>query len=255
MRYWTTIAVCCALALVCAAAPAVAGAGKAYTNSIGMQFRPIPAGSFTMGDDEGEDDEKPAHKVTITKPFYLGTYEVTQAQYEKVMGKNPSRFKGASKPVENVSWNDAKAFCKKLTALAKGGSYRLPTEAEWEYACRAGTVTDLYWGPVSASNKYAWVSKRPNGPTNDVGKLRPNAWGLHDMSGNVWEWCEDAYAAPYPPGPRTDPKGPSEGTSRLLRGGSWYYPAATARSANRRNHVPERTDGDAGFRVVFVPEG
>jgi formylglycine-generating enzyme required for sulfatase activity len=246
-----------AAAVLMAAAPLGAGELETYTNDVGMKFVKIPAGSFIMGAKEGrgEDDEMPAHKVNISKPFYLGVTEVTQAHYEKVMGKNPSRFKGKPKhPVENVSWNDAQAFCKKLSGMDPKGSYRLPTEAEWEYACRAGTRTTYPWGD-EWKNEYGWIFRRPAGPTKEVGTLKPNPWGLHDMCGNVWEWCQDFYAKPYLPGEQTDPTGPAEGELRCLRGGSWYYQPAAARCANRRAHPPTRIDGDAGFRVVFEPKG
>ncbi|MFP4055480.1 MAG: formylglycine-generating enzyme family protein [Candidatus Brocadiia bacterium] len=226
--------------------------GEVVTNSIGMKFRRIEAGTFTMGTDEGEADEAPAHEVTISKPFYMGVHEVTQAQYGKVVGRNPSRFEGDNRPVEMVSWNDAKAFCAKLSEMDPSGSYRLPTEAEWEYACRAGTTTRFYWGD-EFDPACAWVYKRDEG-TNEVGQLEPNDWGLYDMSGNVWELCEDYYAFSYAGAKKIDPQGPSEGTGRVLRGGSWYYKADSARSANRRAHAAEREDGDAGLRVIYMPE-
>lgn len=242
------------VAFVLGGALAVQGAEpRIVTGKMGMKFVLIPSGTFTMGDADGEDDEKPAHKVTVTRSFLLGIHEVTQAHYQRVMGKNPSRFKGPTLPVENVSWNDAQEFCKKLSELDPEASYRLPTEAEWEHACRAGTTSKFHWGETFDA-RYAWISKRPNGPTHPVGRLRPNAWGLYDMSGNVWEWCQDVYAAPYMPGHQTDPRGPSQGLTRVLRGGSWYYNEVSCRSANRRAHRPTRTDGDAGFRIVRVPK-
>ncbi|MFP4055743.1 MAG: formylglycine-generating enzyme family protein [Candidatus Brocadiia bacterium] len=240
------------LAILCGAPWSLAKGGEEeVTNAIGMKFRLIPAGSFRMGS-EAEGDEVPPHKVTITRPFYMGVTEVTQKHYEKVMAKNPSRFDGDDLPVENVSWFDATAFCEKLSEMDDSGSYRLPTEAEWEYACRAGTQTTYYWGD-EFDGRYAWIDKEPDGPTNPVGKLRPNKWGLHDMSGNVWEWCQDWYAPNYMGAKQVDPTGPAKGKGRVLRGGSWYYNEDSCRSANRRTHPPERVDGDAGFRVVYVP--
>ena len=170
------------------------------TNSIGMKLKLIPAGEFMMGSQE----VGPQHKVRITKPFYLGVYEVTQAEYEEVMGKNPSWFSkgggGAEEvpgedtsgyPVEQVSWEDAVEFCKKLSAK-EGKTYRLPTEAEWEYACRAGTTTRFSFGNDGESLAgYAWYSDNSDVKTHSVGEKKPNAWRLHDMHGNVWEWCAD----------------------------------------------------------------
>ena len=161
-----------------------------------MVLVPIPAGEFTMGSPESEKDRKDnetQHLVKITKPYYLGAYEVTQEQYERVMGKNLSDSKGENKPVENVRWSEAVEFCRKLSEK-EGVEYRLPTEAEWEYACRAGTSTAYSFGnDESQLGKYAWY--RDNSiSTHPVGELKPNTWGLYDMHGNVWEWCQDLYA-------------------------------------------------------------
>jgi formylglycine-generating enzyme required for sulfatase activity len=195
----------------------------------------------------------PTRKVTITKPFYMGVHEVTQAQYTKVMGTNPAEFKGDDFPVDNVSWNDTQAFCKKLSEMDPKGSYRLPTEAEWEYACRAGTKTLYFYGD-KVTDGYAWTRKnsRDKGP-NPVGKLKPNAWGLYDMAGNVWEWCQDYHAPSYTGAKSVDPTGPVEGDDRVIRGGSWHFYSRSSRSANRHNREPGRGEGDTGFRVVFVP--
>jgi formylglycine-generating enzyme required for sulfatase activity len=160
-----------------------------------MKFRQIPAGTFTMGDASGDDDETP-HEVTLTKPFKMGVHEVTQAQYEQLMGTNPSEFKGAENPVERVSWEDAVEFCRRLSELPAekeaGHVYRLPTEAEWEYACRAGTTTNFGFGDDdSEAGYYAWVFGNSDRKTHPVGNKLPNAWGLYDMHGNVREWCKD----------------------------------------------------------------
>jgi len=215
-------------------------------NSIGMRFVPISTGTFTMG--EG----KTAHKVTLTKAFELGQYEVTQEQYEKVMGKNPSRFTGPQNPVENVSWDDAVEFCRKLSAMPAekkaGYVYRLPTEAEWEYACRAGTKTTYSFGDSdSGLGEYAWYGKNSRKTTHPVGGKKPNGWGLYDMHGNVWEWCQDWYDD-YPSGSVTDPTGAVSGDSRVLRGGSFTGQTSGVRSAARFNLQPDLRYYLYGFR-------
>ena len=228
------------------------------TNSIGMEFKLIPAGTFIMGDASGEDDETP-HEVTLTKPFKMGVHEVTQAQYEQVMGVNPSHFKGANKPVEMVSWEEAVEFCRRLSELpaekAAGNVYRLPTEAEWECASRAGTNTKYSFGDdASDLEQYAWYYDNSDRKTHSVGGKKPNAWGLCDMHGNVLEWCQDWMGA-YPSGNVTDPTGPVEGSSPVIRGGSWTDPAETCRSAIRFWSVPSDRYRDLGFRVCLSPSG
>ena len=223
---------------------------ETISNSIGMQLRLIKSGSFMMGSTAGHSDEMPIHKVTLTKPFYMGVYEVTQEQYEKVMGTNPSHFQGPRRPVEQVSWNDAQAFCQKLSEQ-ENRSYRLPTEAEWEYACRAGSTTEYFWGRRFFS-RYAWSRQNSAETTQDVGTRLPNAWRLYDMSGNVWEWCESRKGQYAPSAAEeTDPKGPSKGRSRVLRGGSWYGVAENCRSAARDKNAPNSRHYTFGFRVVI----
>jgi len=217
-------------------------------NSIGMRFVPIQTGTFTMGND------KTAHKVTLTQSFHLGQHEVTQEQYERVMEKTPSKFKGAQNPVENVSWNDAVEFCRKLSELpgekSAGYVYRLPTEAEWEYANRAGTTTEYSFGDSDSElGDYAWYYKNSGGTTHPVGGKLPNAWGLYDMNGNVWEWCQD-WRGKYPSGPVTDPTGPSSGSDRVKRGGSWGYSARYCRSGSRLAITPGIRIEVLGFRVL-----
>jgi len=216
----------------------------------------IPSGSFTMGDANGLDNEKPAHKVSISKPFYMGKYEVTQSQWEAVMGNNPSNFKGASNPVENVSWKDCQAFLGKLDE--KFGKFavkfRLPTEAQWEYACRAGGTGKYGFGDAEASlGEYAWFE---GDSTHPVGEKKPNAWGLYDMHGNVWEWCADWHdAGYYKQSPATDPVGPSSGFQRVLRGGSWGFIASVCRAAVRGAAPPSYRGSYSsyvGLRVVCV---
>ena len=219
-------------------------------NSIGIQFVPIEPGTFTMG--EGET----AHEVTLTQPFAMGQFEVTQSQYERVMGHNPSQFKGAQNPVELVSWEDAVEFCQRLSDLpaerAAGFAYRLPTEAEWEYACRAGTTTTYSFGDDAAElGDYAWYVDNSNKQTHPVGQKKPNPWGLYDMHGNVFEWCSDWYGE-YPSGPITDPGGPSTGSARVDRGGCWHYGLGYCPSANRRRETFGERYFFLGFRVVRV---
>lgn len=236
------------------------------TNSIGMKLVLIPAGEFMMGspssDSDGGPSEGPQHRVKITEPFYIGKYEVTQSQYEAVMGKNPSRFKGKNNPVECVSWNDAVEFCRKLSQK-EGVTYRLPTEAEWEYACRAGTTTSFHYGDSLSSEQANFDGNYPyggadKGPyrkrTMAVGSFKPNVWGLYDMHGNLWEWCNDRYNGSYykrssernPTGPRSG----SVGGSRVLRGGSWNNVARLCRSANRIRNNPACAGNDFAFRCV-----
>ena len=229
--------------------------GTELVNSIGMKFRLIQPGSFMMGSEKGHDDEKPVHKVTLSKGFYMGAYEVTQEEWEKVMGSNPSRFKGPKKPVEMVSWEDAQEFARKLSQK-ENVTYRLPTEAEWEYACRAGTTTEFYWGDdvglleIGRYACYAGNLDWRNEGTKPVGQKKLNAWGLYDMSGNVWEWCQDWYADKYPLERQMDPTGPESGSDRVFRGGSWGQYALGCRSASRNGDLPSYRGNSLGFRLV-----
>ena len=226
--------------------------GDPVVNSVGVVLVPIPAGQFQMGSPESEADRhhgETQHLVQITKPFYLSAYEVTQQQYEQVMDDNPSYNEGANKPVEQVSWNDAVAFCDKLSDQ-EGVKYRLPTEAEWEYACRVGTTTAYSFGDdPSQLGKYAWYDANSNSTTHTVGGKIPNGWGLYDMHGNVWEWCQDWYAG-YRNGDVSDPTGPASGPGRVVRGGSFTYQPKTGRSANRFNYLPDFRNSRFGFRLA-----
>lgn len=194
----------------------------------------IPAGKFMMGSpasEKGHRVSETQHEVTLTKAFYMGKYEVTQEQWESVMGNNPSsRTKGAKLPVTDVSWNNCQEFIKKLNASTKGG-YRLPTESEWEYACRAGTTTAYSFGekitPKGANININGANIKP------VGSYKPNAFGLYDMHGNVGEWCEDRYGDYPAAGAGTDPQGPATGNSRVLRGGSFFLHVSHTRSSDR----------------------
>ena len=226
--------------------------GDPLVNSVGMVLVPIPAGKFMMGDES-------KHSVTITKPFHLGAFEVTQEQYEKVMGKNPSYFKGPNNPVELVSWKDAVEFCRKLSQLPKekaaGHVYRLPTEAEWEYACRAGTTAAYSFGDdASQLGQYAWFDENSGTTTHPVGGKKPNPWGLYDMHGNVWEWCHDWHGE-YPSEPVTDPTGPTTGSFRVYRGGGWDGYAGYCRSGSHHGFNPSYRGGLLGFRVARDPSG
>jgi len=234
--------------------PNVPGVMEA-TNSIGMKLRLIPAGEFSMGSPESDrDDGETQHRVTITKPFYLGETEVTQEQYEKVMGTNPSGFKVPQNPVEQVSWTDAVEFCRKLSLMsaekAAGHVYRLPTEAEWEYGCRAGTTTAYGFGDDgSRLGDYGWFINNSGSDSHPVGEKKPNAWGLYDMHGNVAEWCQDWYGN-YSSGSATDPTGAPFGSHRVFRGGCWFNPAGYCLSAVRFKEAPESRDNGLGFRVL-----
>jgi formylglycine-generating enzyme required for sulfatase activity len=235
---------------------------KTYTNSIGMEFVLVPAGSFMMGspdsDKHAEKKEKPQHKVNISKPFYLGKYEVTQEQWEAVMGNNPSRDKGRTNPVEKVSWNDAQEFIKRLNAREGHSRYRLPTEAEWEYACRAGTTTVYSFGDDADSlGRYAWYDdnsgKGPQHRTHPVGQKKGNAWGLHDMHGNVFEWVQDWYAYYYN-STGTDRLDPSIGDYFVCRGGNLNRSAEHCRSSYRDGETPDGRRVGYGFRLALSQE-
>ena len=239
----------------------------------GMTFISIPAGSFQMGDlnDAGDPDEKPVHTVNLDT-FFMSTTEVTQEQYESVVGRNPSNFSGDDNlPVEMVSWEDAVKFCNLLSDNAgydrsydestwecdfsKNG-FRLPTEAEWEYACRAGTETKYYTGNSDSDlGRAGWYVSNSSSKTHTVGQKTANAFGLYDMHGNVWEWCNDRYDADYyDTSPSADPTGPTSGSDRVLRGGNWFNNAGFCRSADRHGGYPSGTYGIVGFRMVRRPK-
>ncbi len=197
--------------------------------------------------------EHPARPVTLTQPFYLGKYAVTQEQYQTVIGTNPSNFKGTDKPVENVSWDDAQAFCKKVTEQTNS-SVGLPTEAEWEYACRAGTRTEYYSGDVESDlDRVAWYAANSKRTPHPVGQKEPNNFGLYDMHGNIWQWCQDLWEENYANLPNENPQGPAEGAYRVLRGGSWNLNPVDSRSARRVRHDPVQRHYLFGMRVRLVP--
>jgi len=235
------------------------------TNSIGMSFVKIPSGSFMMGSPSSEpgrlNDRETQHKVSISRSFYMQTTEVTQGQWKAIMGGNPSYFKdcGDNCPVEMVSWDDTQVFIRKLNEKEGTNKYRLPAEAEWEYAARAGTTTPFAFGNclstsqanyngnnlLEGCSKGTWREK-----TVSVGSFSPNVWGLYDMHGNVNEWCQDWYDKDYPSGSVTDPIGPSSGSGRVFRGGNWNYSAQSCRSASRDDNSPTNRNGGLGFRLV-----
>ena len=231
-----------------------------FSNSIGMKFRLIPPGEFDMGSKE-YDDEQPIHRVKITKPFYLGVYPVTQGEYERIMGTNPSHFKGDPRlPVEQVSWEDAGNFVQRLSQQESARSYRLPSESEWEYACRAGTTTAYWFGDALNGDRANIDGNYPfgtdkKGPyrkkTTVVDTFPANPFGLYDMHGNVWEWCIDWYDAEYyKRSPVEDPVNKIESQYRVLRGGSWLYGAWNGRSAVRDRLSPTYPSLYIGLRVV-----
>jgi formylglycine-generating enzyme required for sulfatase activity len=257
-------------------APAPVAAPKKLTNSIKMKLVRIPAGKFMMGspndEKERQNNEGPRHEVEITKAFYLGAYEVTQAQYKKVIGKNPSAFSATGShahqvrgvvtddfPVDTVSLQDAVDFCKKLSALpAEKGArrvYRIPSEAEWEYACRAGTTTAFHFGATLATTQ-ANAGGTQNRPVR-VGSYKPNAWGLYDMHGNVWEWVADWHDPNYyTRSPKKDPLNTNPSGTRLVRGGAWTHTTGWARSAIRGQiHGGSGSYYHIGFRVACTVGG
>jgi formylglycine-generating enzyme required for sulfatase activity len=258
--------------------PAVqAQPAKEITNSLGMKLVLIPKGNFLMGSppsEEGRFDDERQHAVTISRDYYLGAYEVTQGQYLKVMGKNPSYFQGdkvaerhpttgcivkdvdsSNFPVEEVSWEDAVEFCRRLSSLPEerktGRVYRLPTEAEWEYGSRAGRKTAYGFGNDSSSlDEYGWFHSNSSSRTHPVGQKKANAWGLYDLHGNVWEWCADRYGE-YQRGGATDPTGPTMGSYRVNRGGCWSDGVASCRASDRVLNAPTGRWVSGGFRLAL----
>jgi len=234
------------------------------TNSLGMKLVLIPPGEFVMGSpptEQGRNSSETQHDVKLTKAFYMAATEVTQEQWQAVMGKNPSFFEGASLPVDTVPWAEAVDFCRKL-GEREHADYRLPTEAQWEYACRAGTTTPFHTGATITTEQANYNGEFTYGDgkkgvfreeSTRAGSFPANAWGLHDMHGNVWEWCEDWYGT-YPTEQVTDPTGPPHGEKRAVRGGCWINFPAVCRSANRGSTVPRSWNFHFGFRVVRVLE-
>ena len=236
-----------------------------FTNSLGMKFVWVPPGNFMMGSPPSEelrDKNETQHKVTLTKGFYMGVHLVTQEQWQTVMGNNPSNFKGEKNlPVEMVSWDDCQEFIKKLREKDKK-AYRLPTEAEREYACRAGTTTSYHFGDTISTEQANYNGNFIYGDgkkgvyrekTTPVGTFPANAWGLHDMHGNLCQWCQDWYGD-YPQKDVVDPQGPENGKQRVVRGVSWDGSPRVGRSASRGWTVPGYSSSYCGFRVCFSVE-
>ncbi|HNJ39791.1 MAG TPA: SUMF1/EgtB/PvdO family nonheme iron enzyme [Acidobacteriota bacterium] len=219
---------------------------KQITNRLGMEFVWIPSGTFRMGDDNHSPDEKPVHPVTLSHPFYLGKYEITQAQWRAVMGYNPSFFKGDNLPVEQVSWLEVQQFIQKLNDQGDG-KYRLPTEAEWEYACQAGNQGNE--GKVL--DQAGWFAGNTGNTTHPVGQKAPNSWGLYDMQGNVWEWCQDVYGK-YPTHPVTDPIGNEGKSLRVNRGGGLFSEIQYCQPTTRHFGKPDQRSLDLGFRLLKI---
>ena len=228
------------------------------TPSAGIAMALIPGGRFVMGrgsDTEvGGADERPPHAVKVA-PFYLGKYEVTQAQWVTVMDFNPSRYKDPRRPVDQVTWLQAQEFIQKINQLEKTNKYRLPSEAEWEYAARAGSTTTYFFGnEVGELSRYAWFGAENDLGTAPVGKKQPNPWGLHDIYGNLWEWVEDCAHPDYQSAPSdARPWLGGDCALRVVRGGGWNSPASYARSAVRGSSVPDLNDSGTGFRLARSP--
>jgi formylglycine-generating enzyme required for sulfatase activity len=249
---------------------------KSFTNSSGMEVVLIPAGSFTMGTDKkifegayASDDETQGHRVrvSISRPFYLGRYEVTQEQWAAVMRSNPSYFQGWNNPVENVSWGDVQEFVMRLNRQEGHARYRLPTEAEWEYAARGGTDTEFFfmqdpktWNKAAYHeatrqlDAYAWVYLNSGNTTHPVGEKKPNPFGLYDVYGNVWEWVQDWDGELPAVRETTDYTGPASGWERVLRGGGWFNDAVYCRSAGRHGFTPDHRYINIGFRLALSLE-
>lgn len=243
---------------------ALAGTAQAKSKAPGIDLVEVKGGSYQQGDtfDTGGEDEKPVHRVTVGD-FHLGKYEVTQGQWKAVMKANPSHFQGDSLPVENVSWDDVQLFIKRLNKLT-GKKYRLPTESEWEYAARSGGAEERYAGTSKGLDKetkgneladYAWYEVNSAGQTHAVGVKRPNALGIHDLSGNVWEWVQDRYAADYyANSPAENPQGPEAGGDRVRRGGGWTSSERGVRNTFRYGDFSNARSDFVGFRLARSKE-
>jgi len=226
------------------------------TNSVGMEFKLIPAGEFDMGSPQKEagrdEDEGPVHRVKIANTFYMSKYEITQKQWREIMGTNPSYFTGDNLPVEQVSWNEVQEFISRLNEKEGVDKYRLPSEPKWEYAARAGTTTRYYFGEdASKLDEYEWFMGNSDLRMHEVGQKKPNPWGLYDMQGSVWEWVQDVYHNSYDSAPADGSAWEGNGAHRVIRGGSFDYYAGHLRTANRNDRDPGFHHFNTGFRLVM----
>jgi len=222
-------------------------------NSLKISMVKVPPGCFQLGSDDGSKNEQPVHQVCFSQSYELGKYEVTQAQWQQVMGNNPSHFKSSNnKPVENVSWDDVQIFIRNLNQQT-GLNYRLPTEAEWEFGCRSGGKNQKYCGSDNAAN-IAWYADNSDSITHNVGQKNPSELGFYDMSGNVWEWVQDRYdSSYYGNSPINNPQGPLVGLLRIIRGGSWSSEVSSMRSSNRNSTSTGNRIINLGFRLARTP--
>jgi formylglycine-generating enzyme required for sulfatase activity len=255
MRFLLRLTALAALMALGAGAPPLgAEPAASFENSLGMTFVLVPAGEFQMGSDrEGAlDTERPAHKVRITKPFYIATTEVTQGVYVRVTGVNPSRFKDWAAPADRVSWTDAFEFAAMLNQLEDTDGYKLPTEAQWEFAARGGTAGERFFDDVAEMGEYAWFRGNAAHTTHPAGRKKPSPFGLFDIYGNVWEWTEDWFnGGYYYSSPNDDPPGPRSGLDKVLRGGAWHNSAEAITSTRREPLGPSLVYNAVGLRVVF----
>lgn len=228
---------------------------EAVIGDLGLAFVSVPAGWYNMGDADLA-HEGPVHRVEFDKPFLMSRFEITQEVWQAVMGENPSFYKDPHHPVENISWLDVQAFIEKLNGLTAGRTYRLPTEAEWEYAARAGSTSKFCFGDdFQTLDAYAWTRRNAGKKHHPAGMLKPNAWGLYDMHGNVWEWCSDYFAPDaYAHHEPVNPKGPAQGGERVYRGGSFHYAPQYSQSAWRLWFREDYRSIFIGFRLIMEVE-
>jgi formylglycine-generating enzyme required for sulfatase activity len=247
-------AIALALFLLPCASFAEPAAGTVWKEAnTGMEFVWVPSGCFQMGSKDGEKDEQPIHKVCL-KGFWMGKYEVTQGQYQQIIGNNPSGFENAANPVEEVNWHEAKSFAEEISN-ATSEKIRLPSEAEWEYACRAGGAHETYCGNGDKPDGMLWHRFNSKKASHPAGQLTPNNWGLYDMSGNVWEWVEDCWNESYAGAPADgSARETGDCEKRVLRGGAWNSAPTFARASLRYYDRSHERDKDTGFRVVRMPK-
>jgi formylglycine-generating enzyme required for sulfatase activity len=250
------VSICVAVLFGCPSRVPLAGDTRTFD---GIEFQWCPPGTFQMGspeDELGRDDDETHHVVTLTEGFWLSTFEVTQDQWKELMDSNPSSIEDDNLPVDNISWEDVQDFLELLNAAKASAVYRLPTEAQWEYAYRAGNVTRFYWGEDSNGtgiDDHAWFSDNSGFEIHPVGEKEPNAWGLYDMSGNVSEFCQDYYGE-YPEEAISDPEGPDTGEFRVVRGGGFFSDQILCRAAVRERSQEQGGDNGRGFRLLRIAD-